>query len=526
MRRHLKWWVLGPVLTILILGTALMFGHRLVVNRAENALAEHGLRWERTDHRLDRLSWGQLTAPGVHIEDLSVDLWPPAIALSSITVDLKTLGSSVGPGSRATPTAPVPSAPSQLFTVDPMSVSIEDLRIVWGDTALLDHPLTLVDPGQSWIATRSEAGEIHLHGEDVTARHHSTDFEHLTLDLRWGSGLEVSVLVPSISPASVHLSRERLPGNPLTVHCKWDPTTGTISLDGSWGPIPFTLLTRPSDSGISATIEIPLTPLSEVAEAFGDAQDLNIRGEVGLTGILSGPPWEWTAEPAAKNLGASGSLPENMTDDQVEWRTGRGIQRVGPKLPGWVSLADAGWMPEAVIAAEDIRFRTHPGFDLVAIQEALEAAPREVRVRGGSTITQQLAKNLFFDGRRTLRRKLRELLAALALEERMSKDGILALYLNVVHFGPGIRGVGAAADAWFLKAPGQLSPREAAFLASILPAPNMWHRRITETGKPPVKRVDEVLNRMRMRGVLTQAEHGRERARRLRIVPPYGHESE
>jgi membrane peptidoglycan carboxypeptidase len=215
-----------------------------------------------------------------------------------------------------------------------------------------------------------------------------------------------------------------------------------------------------------------------------------------------------------------------MTDDQVEWRTGRGIQRVGPKLPGWVSLADAGWMPEAVIAAEDIRFRTHPGFDLVAIQEALEAAPREVRVRGGSTITQQLAKNLFFDGRRTLRRKLRELLVALALEERMSKDGILALYLNVVNFGPGIRGVGAAADAWFLKAPGQLSPREAAFLASILPAPNMWHRRITETGKPPVRRVDEVLDRMRIRGVLTKAEHGRERARRLRIVPPYGHESE
>jgi len=266
--------------------------------------------------------------------------------------------------------------------------------------------------------------------------------------------------------------------------------------------------------------------LRTVAAAFGDSQNLDIHGEIGLTGTPTGPPWEWTAEPAAKDLSASGALPKNMTDNQVQWRTERGIQRVGPKLPGWISLANAGWLPEAVIAAEDIRFRSHPGFDLLAIQEALEAAPREIRIRGGSTITQQLAKNLFFDGRRTLRRKLRELLVALAIEERMSKDGILALYLNVVNFGPGIRGIEKAADAWFLKAPGQLNPREAAFLASILPAPNMWHKRITETGKPPIRRVDEVLDRMRLRGVLTKAEHKRERARRLRIVPPYGHESE
>ena len=177
-------------------------------------------------------------------------------------------------------------------------------------------------------------------------------------------------------------------------------------------------------------------------------------------------------------------------------------------------------MPEAVIAAEDIRFRSHPGFDLIAIQEALANAASDERLRGGSTITQQLAKNLFLDGRRTLRRKLRELLLALSMEERMTKDAILTLYLNVVEFGPGIWGIQDAADAWFLKQPDQLSVREAAFLASILPAPRMWHQRITESGRAPRARVNGVLDRMRRRGSLSHAGHALASAETLRVVPP------
>jgi len=177
-------------------------------------------------------------------------------------------------------------------------------------------------------------------------------------------------------------------------------------------------------------------------------------------------------------------------------------------------------MPEAVIAAEDIRFRSHDGFDLVAIQEALADAGSDERLRGGSTITQQLAKNLFLDGRRTLQRKLRELLFAMSLEERMTKDAILTLYLNVVEFGPGIWGIKDASDAWFLKSPAQLTAREAAFLASILPAPNMWHRRISESGRVPITRVNGVLDRMRRRGSLTKSQHRRARAETLRVVPP------
>jgi membrane peptidoglycan carboxypeptidase len=177
-------------------------------------------------------------------------------------------------------------------------------------------------------------------------------------------------------------------------------------------------------------------------------------------------------------------------------------------------------MPDAVIASEDIRFLSHPGFDLVAIQESLANAKSDERMRGGSTITQQLAKNLFLDGRRTLLRKLRELILALSLEDRMSKDAILTLYLNVVEFGPGIWGIRDAADAWFLKTPDRLTPREAAFLASILPAPRMWHEKISTTGKVPISRVNEVLARMRRRGSLSQTQYDQARAEKLRVVPP------
>ena len=102
----------------------------------------------------------------------------------------------------------------------------------------------------------------------------------------------------------------------------------------------------------------------------------------------------------------------------------------------------------------------------------------------------------------------------------MTKDAILALYLNVVEFGPGIWGIRDAADAWFLKRPDQLSVREAAFLASILPAPKMWHRRISESGKAPRARVNGVLDRMRRRGSLSHAGHAEARAETLRVVPP------
>ena len=132
-------------------------------------------------------------------------------------------------------------------------------------------------------------------------------------------------------------------------------------------------------------------------------------------------------------------------------------------------------LPEAVIATEDRRFYRHFGMDVVGLGRALVTNIRAGRiVQGGSTITQQLAKNLFLSPERTITRKLRELMLAIWLETRLSKDEILALYLNRVYLGNGTYGVEAAARKYFGKSARKLTLPESAMLAGMLKAPTRY----------------------------------------------------
>jgi penicillin-binding protein 1B len=136
-----------------------------------------------------------------------------------------------------------------------------------------------------------------------------------------------------------------------------------------------------------------------------------------------------------------------------------------------------GHVVAAILAAEDARFATHPGIDPIGLLRAAWVNFRDGGVRqGGSTITQQLAKNLFLSPQRTVRRKLTETLLALILEVRMTKQEILEAYLNNVYLGQsesiGIYGVGQAASAFFAKDVRDLSVAEAATIAGVIHAPN------------------------------------------------------
>jgi len=129
----------------------------------------------------------------------------------------------------------------------------------------------------------------------------------------------------------------------------------------------------------------------------------------------------------------------------------------------------------AVIATEDRRFRRHFGVDLIAIGRAAIVNAFSGRIRqGGSTITQQLAKNLFLSPERTFGRKVREMLLAFSLERRFTKDEILELYLNRVYLGAGAWGVEAAARTYFGKSARGVSLAEAAMLAGLLKAPSRY----------------------------------------------------
>ncbi len=138
----------------------------------------------------------------------------------------------------------------------------------------------------------------------------------------------------------------------------------------------------------------------------------------------------------------------------------------------------------AVVAAEDTRFYTHWGFDWEALREAWEANRRQQRIRrGGSTLTQQLVKNLFMTTHRSYLRKAMEAPLTLLAELLLSKERILTLYLNVVEWGPGIYGAEAAARYHYGKPAHQLTRYEAAALAACLPAP--LRRRPQQMGGTP-----------------------------------------
>ncbi len=134
-------------------------------------------------------------------------------------------------------------------------------------------------------------------------------------------------------------------------------------------------------------------------------------------------------------------------------------------------------LKRAIVAAEDAKFLDHEGFDWEAIQKAAEKNLRRGRVvAGGSTISQQLAKNLFLTSRRTPWRKLEEAAITVMLEAVMSKRRILEIYLNIIEWGNGVFGAEAASHHYFGKSAASLEPGEAARLAAMVPNPRFYDR--------------------------------------------------
>ena len=150
---------------------------------------------------------------------------------------------------------------------------------------------------------------------------------------------------------------------------------------------------------------------------------------------------------------------------------------LGPRNPRWTPLAA---IPAAlqwgVVVAEDASFYQHDGFDFGALRDALWEDLRELEaVRGGSTITQQLAKNLYLSREKSLSRKIKEAIITRKLERHLSKKRILELYLNVIELSPGTYGVGAASWRYFHTSPSDLNFYQSILLAAIIPSPKRYN---------------------------------------------------
>lgn len=176
----------------------------------------------------------------------------------------------------------------------------------------------------------------------------------------------------------------------------------------------------------------------------------------------------------------------------------------------WTPLSEVSYfVKRAVVQAEDSTFYSHHGLSLSSLEQALRINLSEGRVVwGGSTITMQLARNLYLYPDKTIIRKLQEVLLAFKLERALSKDRILEIYLNVVEWRPDIFGISAASQHIFKKNPSELGPLEAAFLASILPSPGL-------ASDPEVRKkfrqkgaliFDRLLQEQLPRGMLSESE--------------------
>jgi monofunctional biosynthetic peptidoglycan transglycosylase len=170
-------------------------------------------------------------------------------------------------------------------------------------------------------------------------------------------------------------------------------------------------------------------------------------------------------------------VPPPLTTFMIHDRARALLARSGGGLhyrwTGWSRISPHARI--AVVAAEDQNFPRHSGFDVGAIQDAVQDHRRGKRLRGASTISQQVAKNLFLWPSRSFVRKGLEAYLTVLIEFFWPKQRILEVYLNVAEMGPGVFGVGAASRAYFDKPPGELTAYEAALLAAVLPNPKRLH---------------------------------------------------
>ena len=262
-----------------------------------------------------------------------------------------------------------------------------------------------------------------------------------------------------------------------------------------------------TDSHLAGKFELGDTPVRDIyalfAPAIPELKRARITGQLAVKGTFSLPDGSLTFAPRLHGFAVGGLNTERLAYGRVVHvcRASDGTSRlraIGEGGSDWIPMKALGkLLPRAVIASEDARYFRHPGYDLVEALDALEAnVNADAIVRGGSTLTQQLARNLFLGQERTLVRKLRETLYAVEMERTLGKERILALYLNTVDWGPGVCGAWEAARTYFGKPPARLRAEEAAWLASILRNPHAAWRDEYGAGQVKARRVAWVVYRM------------------------------
>ena len=240
-----------------------------------------------------------------------------------------------------------------------------------------------------------------------------------------------------------------------------------------------------------------------------------ISGLLGVLALVIAVGVAWSTLPSYEDLKTS----PNGQMIRVRAADGRVIVSIGPSFGEWLEYrAIPPIMTDAMVSVEDRRFRYHPGVDPIGIMRSVVVRVQEGRfIQGGSTITQQLARNVFLTNDKTWTRKIREIILALAMERKFSKDQILEAYLNRVYFGGGAYGIDAASRKFFDHSATQLSLGEAAIIAGLVKAPSNYSP--TADARAAIGRAGVVLAAMRDNGVITPGEVLRTNIENVRLAP-------
>ena len=492
---------------------------QVALSQAQDA----GVRWVDSD-------WGLLsrTLHGVDRGAVSaerVELGHQEVVLHGARLDVAGLSQGASSG----------SAPSDGLPEIPVPVRVEELEIVWQDEVLATLSGTL------------HRGKGSLEGDDASAQVPGPlgeraraeldvpiDHEHLTGTVRvaalWSD--EPSVILSSDDLVLEHrlLSSRPVALPPFSADLVGDPAA--LSGPFALGDLEGTLELRRGDETV-----VEVTLVEQPAEAaFRVFEDVipelrwaHVDGVVEGTASYAHPSGDWALDPHVRDLRVSGAV-----NNLGELRSGTFTYAVrdadGDPVPRQAGEGTRDWVAEhqvsphvfaAIVAAEDSAFFEHRGFSEESIREALAANIEAGSVvRGGSTLTQQLAKNLYLDGERTLERKLRELLIAVELDRALGKRRVLTLYVNVVEWGPEMWGLAQASDRYFLRKPEALPPNEAAFLAAILPNPREMYTDWYLRDRASSVRIDWILQNMADGGHFSDADARAWAETPLRFVPP------
>lgn len=349
--------------------------------------------------------------------------------------------------------APQPGEWTTTLKIGPRGLQLSRPVSVPALLRVATHPL-----GQTWLDGRSTATPLGR-----------WQWQRLPQDRLLGECAPCVVQLDAFGAAPLQLPRAEL----LLQRQGQERFSGTLKLGEGEHLVSLPWKARLTASGLAIDALLPDTPLAEAYAVFGvdaipELAHARIDGRVNASLSLRLPERRLDVRPRLSGFAVDGLGTEALLN--AEPAVACAATPSMASTPDAAGLRVLGWLPRAVVAAEDQRFAEHAGYDLTQMLATWSANQQAgaARAQGASTLTQQLAKLVYTGDERSAARKLRELLYAVEMERTLGKGRILQLYLQIAPWGEGVCGAEAASRHYLRKTAAKLTPLEAAWLASLL----------------------------------------------------------